>query len=61
MLEKYWSGFWSVFFLAVIVLLFIDSKAAGAIILGAIGLLFFVLMPLALVFRIFRFLRFKRR
>lgn len=60
MLEKYWSGFWSVFFLAVIVLLFIDSKAAGAIILGAIGLLFFVLMPLALVFRIFRFLRFKR-
>lgn len=60
MLEKYWSGFWFMFFLAVIVLLFIDSKAAGAMILGAIGVLFFVLMPLALVFRVFRFLRFKR-
>ena len=60
MFEKYWSGFWSVFFLVVIALLFIDSKAAGAMILGALGILFFVLLPIALVYRIFRFLRFKR-
>ena len=60
MLEKYWSGFWFAFFLVVIALLFIDSKAAGAIILGAIGVLFFVLMPIALIYRLFRFLRFKR-
>ncbi len=60
MLEKIWAPFWSVVILASIVALFFSFNASMEILLGAVFLLFFVLLPIAFLYRILRFLRFRR-
>ena len=60
MLEKVWAPFWTVVIFASIVTLFFSYKISMAILLGSVFLLFFFLMPIALIYRLFRFLRFRR-
>ena len=60
MLAKIWTPFWSVVILASIVALPFSFTVSLEILLGAGILLWFVLMPLALLYRLLRFVRFQR-
>jgi hypothetical protein len=60
MLAKIWTPFWSVVILASIVALPFSFTVSMEILLGAGIVLWCVLMPLALLYRLLRFIRFQR-
>ena len=60
MLAKIWTPFWSVVILASIVALPFSFTVSMEILLGALILLWCVLMPLAMLYRLLRFIRFLR-
>ena len=60
MLEKIWAPFWWIVILASIAALPFSFNVSLTILVGSVLLLFFVLLPIAVIYRMFRFLRFRR-